>query len=76
MGSGLNSRKSVTPCHFYSFFGVFSMKNFAWVTGLLFVSAGAHTYPKSGQTPPPKKKKRKSNSISKYSSKSVKQAKA
>ena len=25
------------------------MKNFARVMGLLFVSSGAHTYPKSGQ---------------------------
>ena len=32
------------------------MKNFARVMGLLFGSAGAHTYPKSGQVaalPPP-----------------------
>ena len=34
------------------------MKNFARVMGLLFGSAGAHTYPKSGQVaplPPPRK---------------------
>ena len=29
------------------------MKNFARVMGLLFGSAGAHTYPKSGQVVPP-----------------------
>ena len=28
------------------------MKNFAWVMGLLFGSAGAHTYPKSGHAAP------------------------
>ena len=34
--------------------GGFSIKNFARVIGLLFGSAGAHTYLKSGQvTPPP-----------------------
>ena len=31
------------------------MKNFAWVMGVLFGSAWAHTYPKSGEValPPP-----------------------
>ena len=29
------------------------MKNYAGVMGLLFVSAGAHTHPKSGQVAPP-----------------------
>ena len=33
-------------------FDSFSMKNFARVMGLLFGSAGAHTYPKSGQVAP------------------------
>ena len=32
------------------------MKNFALVMGLLFGSAGAHTYPKSGQVAPPPRK--------------------
>ena len=31
------------------------MKNFVLVMGLLFGSAGAHTYPKSGQVAPPRK---------------------
>ena len=36
------------------------MKNFARVMGLLFGSARAHTYPKSGQVapPPPRNKAR------------------
>ena len=29
------------------------MKSFAKVEGLHFGSAGAHTYPKSGKSPPP-----------------------
>ena len=48
----LNPRKLVNSCHFYRFLVVFEKKA-ARVMGLLFGSAGAHTYLKSGKVAPP-----------------------
>ena len=55
-GLKVKSKKISKFIKFMSFslvFGGFSMKNFAQVMGLLYGSAGAHTYPKSGQVAPP-----------------------
>ena len=49
MRYSLNPRKSVIRVIFMGVW--FSVKSFSRVMGLLFGSAGAHTYPKSEQVP-------------------------
>ena len=63
MGYRLNPKKISKLMSFLKVFGSFSIKNFARVMSLLFGSARAHTYLKSGQVVPPSGSPRKYMSI-------------